>query len=65
MLILAYKNRDATTVFHSFHVGSKDAYKMLQDVRESQKSMSHAPPPEKVGRKIGGLFLGRSTDRWP
>jgi fatty acid desaturase len=34
--IIAYKNRDATTVFHSFHAGSKAAYKMLQDVRQEQ-----------------------------
>lgn len=34
--ITTYKNRDATTVFHAFHTGSKRAYKMLVDVRKEQ-----------------------------
>lgn len=49
---LAYKNRDATTVFHSFHVGSKVAYKMLQEVRESQKDLNPILPVEKVNLTV-------------
>ncbi|KAH7729624.1 FAT-4 protein [Aphelenchoides avenae] len=37
--IATYRNRDATTVFHSFHAGSKAAYKMLQEVRSEQRDV--------------------------
>lgn len=30
--ITAYRNEDATTAFHTFHMGSTYAYKMLQEL---------------------------------
>ncbi|KAI6223580.1 FA-desaturase domain-containing protein [Aphelenchoides fujianensis] len=34
--LIAYKNKDATTAFHTFHVGSKEAYKVLQEAQKRQ-----------------------------
>lgn len=46
--IKAYKDRDATTVFHTFHAGSSRAYKMLQDTWKAQKDMTFNISVEKV-----------------
>jgi len=32
--LIAYKNKDATTAFHTFHIGSKWAYKKLAEARK-------------------------------
>lgn len=46
MAITTYKGKDATTVFHTFHAGSKRAYGMLQDIFNKQKDVP--VPVEKV-----------------
>ena len=38
--MLAFKNLDATTVFHSFHANSKFAYKKLGELLASQPNKS-------------------------
>uniref|UniRef100_A0AC34QUD1 FA_desaturase domain-containing protein n=1 Tax=Panagrolaimus sp. JU765 TaxID=591449 RepID=A0AC34QUD1_9BILA len=45
MAITTYKGKDATTAFHTFHPGSKKAYKTLQKLLAEQKPV--IPPPEK------------------
>jgi len=37
--LVAYKNKDATTAFHTFHVGSKWAYKRLGELRKEQPNL--------------------------
>lgn len=37
--LLAYKNKDATTAFHTFHVGSKWAYKRLTEMRKEYSDL--------------------------
>lgn len=49
--LVAYKNKDATTAFHTFHVGSKWAYKMLMDRQRKE-------PDLKVGFWDGSWSLG-------
>uniref|UniRef100_A0A7E4ZSJ6 FA_desaturase domain-containing protein n=1 Tax=Panagrellus redivivus TaxID=6233 RepID=A0A7E4ZSJ6_PANRE len=53
--ITTYKDRDATTVFHTFHAGSKVAYKQLQDLQETQKGITYEVPEEKEEVPIVGL----------
>lgn len=43
-----YRNLDATTVFHTFHVNSKSAYKMLADVIHEQQNKIIGEPDIKV-----------------
>ena len=69
--ISAYKDRDATTVFHTFHAGSTRAYKMLQDVWKEQKDMTFKIQEEKVSLtfwdvtvKLFFLCLGGSPHPW-
>ncbi|KAI6215953.1 hypothetical protein M3Y94_00445600 [Aphelenchoides besseyi] len=37
--LIAYKNKDATTAFHTFHVGSKEAYRTLQERYKKQPNV--------------------------
>lgn len=34
--VLTYKNKDASTVFHTFHAGSKTAYRKLAELQKAQ-----------------------------
>ncbi|KAK0411688.1 hypothetical protein QR680_005782 [Steinernema hermaphroditum] len=53
--ITTYRNRDATTVFHTFHIGSKEAYKMLADVKKEQKDLEQPDVKEEKDKVIPGF----------
>jgi cytochrome b involved in lipid metabolism len=48
--LVAYKNKDATTAFHTFHVGSKWAYSKLAEMRKQQ-------PDLKVCLRVSEVFM--------
>lgn len=37
--LIAYKNKDATTAFHTFHVGSKWAYRILGERQKKEPDL--------------------------
>uniref|UniRef100_A0AAF5DQH5 FA_desaturase domain-containing protein n=1 Tax=Strongyloides stercoralis TaxID=6248 RepID=A0AAF5DQH5_STRER len=56
--ILAYKNKDASTVFHTFHGGSKIAYKQLEDLKKNYLVDGPEEEPEAILTYLDKINIG-------
>uniref|UniRef100_A0AC35U4P7 FA_desaturase domain-containing protein n=1 Tax=Rhabditophanes sp. KR3021 TaxID=114890 RepID=A0AC35U4P7_9BILA len=56
-----YKDRDATTVFHTFHGGSKIAYKQLEELQKSNGTDAPPEEPEEILTEFDHVNIGDFT----
>ncbi|VDP30976.1 unnamed protein product [Heligmosomoides polygyrus] len=55
--ITTYRNKDASTVFHTFHAESKEAYRWLQQLKKECPTQDPKIVEEKVCTTSGLRFL--------